>query len=854
MSEVDASSVVSHASSVSQLDHYLGTDDSDSDSNNDGNFISNPESPLSVSSDSFHELNTSARHRTASYNMKSMDDLKRKKINYPETKLHDAYLIKPKENRDETNAEQIEGEAMDRLATSYGPVVRSSLLNSSSLPPSTDPDAILRRLRDQHNLRRRSLKSLVDLNYDLDVPEGDSDCDGDGGSYGGYFNESMERGDGDELDNSFDINPKTNSNPKRVNLAKVNASIQEVLRTRTRGSRGGGTLLKAITSCNNTENNFDSPSSVASQVEAEIKRSREAAEQQQEIMEDELQRAKEKEEREEQERNEEEARLKREEEERADLSNWVVYFDESNQHHYYFNPVTEESLWQEDAPEEVVQAVNEKGKNMAQAASMATPPPKPPTSPLPNNNNNNNSTNNNVSPLPLFSPTKLIRNFNESYGINEAAGTLLAKPHDPLAQVANTLQTIVTQFAEFSQTQQSHFEQQRREQQKAALNSTINLSLARPAAGQFEDLEEGEGEGSDMGDITGILSQTTLPQYEQVENELVKEEWIKEAGGVGSGVCSGTQTDYISEFDDSSVSMFVDKVISVSAAVVGVNSSTQVSPGKGRRDGGKKVTMVDAYSGRSPDKTVRITVSPHSGHSGKKKKETGVSTSIYISPLKLSLARKILSKILSSYLRLAFVKWRVTSIPPTGITSAPTAVNPQTAALESSEYAEPVKMNFEGMGLYVPSLMSVDGSPGVRVASPLKSKSSISIGTGTISNSLMPLEYRRALSGLKARYGAGAPVDMKIFGVGGTIEPSFCLAIPPAEKEERVETIVGSMSIKIADLTVNGLINSGDDVRSEIMKGREELRDVTVMKVVEDKALIRLRGVEILLVEVLVEV
>lgn len=91
------------------------------------------------------------------------------------------------------------GEAMDRLATSYGPVVRSSLLNSSSLPPSTDPDAILRRLRDQHNLRRRSLKSLVDLNYDLDVPEGDSDCDGDGGSYGGYFNESMERGDGDEV-------------------------------------------------------------------------------------------------------------------------------------------------------------------------------------------------------------------------------------------------------------------------------------------------------------------------------------------------------------------------------------------------------------------------------------------------------------------------------------------------------------------------------------------------------------------------------------------------------------------------------------------------------------------------------
>lgn len=336
--------------------------------------------------------------------------------------------------------------------------------------------------------------------------------------------------------------------------------------------------------------------------------------------------------------------------------------------------------------------------------------------------------------------------------------------------------------------------------------------------------------------------------------------------------------------------------------------------------------MVDAYSGRSPHKTVRITVSPHSGHSGKKKKETGVSTSIYISPLKLSLARKILCKILSSYLRLAFLKWRVTSIPPTGITSAPTAVNPQTAALESvsencifalrsrittsnsvlvsvdegsslmptspdvetpmlsmlvetgevrdsqssqkfddlerlksgdilpdrivsnfskSEYAEPVKMNFEGMGLYVPSSMSVGGSPGVRVASPLKSKSSISIGPGTISNSLMPLEYQRALSGLKARYGAGAPVDMKIFGVGGTIEPSFCLAIPPAEKEEeRVETIVGSMSVKIADLTVNGLINSGDDVRSEIMKGREELRDVTVKKVVEDKALIRLRGME----------
>ncbi|GMH83124.1 hypothetical protein TrVE_jg3729 [Triparma verrucosa] len=1025
------------------LDSYLGTDDDDSDSDDEGNQRrdgNGPKSALSVSDDSFHELNASARQRTASYNMRSMEDVKRKKLNYPPTKLHDAHLIQPLENRDETNADQIEGQAMDRLATSYGPVVRSSLLNSASQPPSTDPDAILRRLRDQHNLRRRSLKSLVDLNYDLDEPEGGSDSDG-GGSYG-YANESMSRGNLDDLDDSFEVERggMAGSNPKRINLAKVNASIQEVLRTRSRGSRGG-TLVKAITS-----GGVGSPGSVDSEVEVEIKRSREVAEQQQAIMEEQLQQAKEKEQREEQERKEEEQRLEQEEGEKANLTNWILYFDETNQHHYYFNPVTEESLWQEDAPQEVVQAVAEKETGMAQAASMATPPPKPPASPLP-------QTSINMSPLPLFSPTKLIRNFNESYGIPSATPhqqRAMAKPHDPLSQVASTLQEIVSQFAEFSQTQQSHFEQQRREQQRASLNSTINLSLARPAVGQFEDLDEGEdeaevtkGEGSEMGDITGvsaiaqqgedepnnstgtsnsnsnsndppksreraqtepakssmankstsfaeasgrgpgprgfsspplrkgrgranpipppqpifgkkdpnappiieivepdpnpplltkILSQKTLPQYEQVENELVKEEWIKEAGGVGSGVCSGTQTEYDSAFDEGEpAELMVDKVMTARS----VSSSTQVSPVKGVRGSGRGVVMVDARTGVSPEKSAK---------KSKKKSTSATSTDIYVSPSKLQGARTIAFNFKGALMRFVFAKWRIVSIPPTPITTAPVAVNPKTAKLEEvgencifalrsrisssntvlvsvdegsslmppspsadtpmlsmlveegkvservtekaakfspmkrvwseevaptrvvkgferSEYEEPEKeIDFSGMGLYVPSSMSVGGGEQRAKASsetfspPRRSSASVGPGTAARGNSLMPLEYQRALSGLKARYGSLAPAESKTFGTGGAIEPKFHLAIPPPPKSPEPKEgeavgdvglpVFGSMSVKIADLTVEGLFNKDQEVRQEIMKGREDLRSTSVEKRVVDKARIMAAGVE----------
>ena len=56
-----------------------------------------------------------------------------------------------------SNADAIKAKAMGRLASyEYGPVVRSAVLSKNPvLGGANDPDVILRRIQDRHNLRRR---------------------------------------------------------------------------------------------------------------------------------------------------------------------------------------------------------------------------------------------------------------------------------------------------------------------------------------------------------------------------------------------------------------------------------------------------------------------------------------------------------------------------------------------------------------------------------------------------------------------------------------------------------------------------------------------------------------------------
>lgn len=359
-----------------------------------------------------------------------------------------------------------------------------------------------------------------------------------------------------------------------------------------------------------------------------------------------------------------------------------------------------------------------------------------------------------------------------------------------MVQVANTLQLIMTQFTEFTQNQALQFEAQKRQQHKATVESMLNLSLARPAVGQFEDTEDdiddqgqlsggSVGGGSDMGDIgvsaivkkddedveeqekqqeeehknqkiqnapeeiegdtstlrhranteppsnkvarqkvpppyrsstfsrvmgfssppirkttapkdplslpkrdpsappliestkpdpnppllEKILSQKMLPQYEEVENELVKEEYIIEAGAYGGGICTSTQTDYDETYDDTTA----------------IDSTTQVSPTK------PKVMMVDARSSPmklSPTKVARSAgSSPARSPTGSptKKVTSSTSTEIYISPVKLLGGKKIARVLEHAWVRLSFWKWRVTFIPPTPLSTVPAAANSQTA-------------------------------------------------------------------------------------------------------------------------------------------------------------------------------
>ena len=262
--------------------------------------------------------------------------------------------------------------------------------------------------------------------------------------------------DVDDSDGAYDnddasaLRTNLHDTSKRVNLAKVNASIHEVLTARPRASsnRAGYTLGR--------ESRLDigSPDSVESQVEAEIKEKRRAEDERRAQSE---KNEKERPERERLELERQEQEQERQQEQPANHSNtpWMLYFDEENQHHYYFNTETEESLWQEEAPSEVINAVARKegegGAGDEADALGEGSAARPPSSPAPAQ----------ASPPPspdFSSPTKLIRNFNESYNkhfspLEQQQQQLVQLQGDPMVQVANTLQVIMTQFAHFTQNQ-----------------------------------------------------------------------------------------------------------------------------------------------------------------------------------------------------------------------------------------------------------------------------------------------------------------------------------------------------------------------------------------------------------------
>ena len=185
----------------------------------------------------------------------------------------------------------------------------------------------------------------------------------------------------------------------RVNLAKVNASIHEVLRSRPRSNVTLGTDSRRKSG----RVEVFSPSSVDSQVEAEIKEMRRIEEEKREKCEK-VEQERIEQERLEQERLEQEIFKKERQDEDEDKkkqqsTSWVLYFDEENQHHYYFNTETEESIWEEEAPPDVVEAVA--GKEIMEIPRLLTSS-APAHVLLP-------------SPELAASPTKLIRNFNKSY-------------------------------------------------------------------------------------------------------------------------------------------------------------------------------------------------------------------------------------------------------------------------------------------------------------------------------------------------------------------------------------------------------------------------------------------------------
>lgn len=134
------------------LDSYLGNDDSDEDESE-----CDASSDLSVSDESYRALNESARKKGASYSKRVIEDVTRRRLDLPADKLHSASLIPMVETSYPSNADTIQSQAMVHLASSeYGPVVRSSILAKNPLlSGDTDPDSILRRMRDQHNLRKR---------------------------------------------------------------------------------------------------------------------------------------------------------------------------------------------------------------------------------------------------------------------------------------------------------------------------------------------------------------------------------------------------------------------------------------------------------------------------------------------------------------------------------------------------------------------------------------------------------------------------------------------------------------------------------------------------------------------------
>ena len=109
------------------------------------------------------------------------------------------------------------------------------------------------------------------------------------------------------------------------------------------------------------------------------------------------------------------------------------------------------------------------------------------------------------SPELFVSPSKLIQNFNDSNNLDSKTESstppsLLQTPTAPdaLNQIASALQHLVTRFTEIG-NQHEHF--YRRQMTQQSFSSTaagaLELSLARPAPGQFEDIENIDEERSE---------------------------------------------------------------------------------------------------------------------------------------------------------------------------------------------------------------------------------------------------------------------------------------------------------------------------------------------------------------------
>ncbi|GMH60716.1 hypothetical protein TrRE_jg11002, partial [Triparma retinervis] len=205
------------------LDAYLT---SSSLPNSPAHSLSPPSSPLS--DNSFELVNQSKLARQSARNSSIMTSAKKHalRLDHPDRLYVDPSVLPTASSPTRpSRTERYRNEALSKLSSAVAPLVRKALVPSSSA--SHDPDVILRRLQDHHQMR---LASLSKTRMIMD----DDDDDLLNLSLDDSFNVSMGEDASVNLSVSDDVFNAVSSHAMKVSknlgVGKVNSTIQEVLR------------------------------------------------------------------------------------------------------------------------------------------------------------------------------------------------------------------------------------------------------------------------------------------------------------------------------------------------------------------------------------------------------------------------------------------------------------------------------------------------------------------------------------------------------------------------------------------------------------------------------------------------